>query len=258
MTILLGQSTSLCGVSSRLVRLAAREMYRMRSARLWDLAVVLGAPPADIAPLWEALKKAGCIAEVDGWWRPTDSMHTLANARLGPPLSRASADRLVEQLISRAVEANSLETGPLYYITRVAVFGSYLDEERESLGDLDVAWSLLERPGCYNQILSMFCVNRDATAHMRGLVRPRHQAVRLIDWHELERLQCPYRVMMEFTGPRRIEAESFAQAETERRRSDAAEWGALMEEMMSASIGKIVAQRTGSPNRPKERRSYKA
>lgn len=206
MTILLKHNGDLCGVPTRMVKLAAAELHRMQSARLWDLAVVLAAPVERVRELWETLKAAECIVECDGWHRPTDSMLSLANARLGNPLTRKKADALVAQLIRNAQQLNDAPGDAFYFVTKLAVFGSYLDNERNELGDLDVAWELIQRPGFERSISSMRCVNEDPTSHMRRLVRPRSPAVRLVDWSLLLDLKCSYRIVLEMSGPKLEEA----------------------------------------------------
>ena len=221
MTILLPKGGNVGGVASRLVKLAARELLRMKSARPWDLAVVLGAREADVEDLWKRLHKAGCIEDVNGWWRPTDAMLAGANARLGKPLPRAKADQLVQQMVKQAEQLNEEPGDALFYVVKIAVFGSYLDTTKDELGDLDVAWQLLERPGCERAIRSMMCVNQDPIAHMRGRVRPKHAAVRLVDWHMLDDLESPSRVVMEMTGPVLAEALEYEARRREKARAEA-------------------------------------
>ncbi len=253
MTVLLPVGGCVGGVASRLVKLAARELLRMKSARPWDLAVVLGARQEDVDDLWKRLHRAGCIEDVNGWWRPTDAMLTLANARLGKPLARAKADQLVQQMVKQAEQLNADPGDALFYVVKIAVFGSYMDTSKEELGDLDVAWQLLERPGCERTISSMMCVNQDPVAHMRGRVRPRHAAVRLVDWHTMKSLETPSRVVMEMTGPVLEEALEYAARRREKRQKEAR----ALQQSMDNMLAEMAKRREEAAPQPKVRRRAK-
>ena len=76
----------------------------------------------------------------DGWWATTVKGNALANASFGKPISRATATRLLGQVIERA-RAYNPDPARLLTVTEIVVFGSYLDPAVDLLGDLDLAVS---------------------------------------------------------------------------------------------------------------------
>lgn len=77
-------------------------------------------------------------ADGEGWWRPTVKGSALAQASLRPPILRATAQRLLKEVIERAQCFNAAP-GHLIEIAELVVFGSYLDPTVDRLGDLDLA-----------------------------------------------------------------------------------------------------------------------
>lgn len=80
----------------------------------------------------------------DDWWVTTVKGNALANASFGRPISRATAARLLADVIERARCYNT-DPARLLTITEIVVFGSYLDPATERLGDLDLAVSTVRR-----------------------------------------------------------------------------------------------------------------
>ncbi len=80
----------------------------------------------------------------DEWWVTTVKGNALANASFGKPVSRATATRLLAEVIERARSYNA-DPARLLTITEIAVFGSYLDPAADPLGDLDLAVSTVHR-----------------------------------------------------------------------------------------------------------------
>jgi hypothetical protein len=190
------------GVNIALVKQAARFMMDMDSAELYDFAVSLGIGLTTVEPIWRAFISDGYIGESEGRFVPTQRMAQLPMARFGKPLPRKKAAVLLEQAIANAQAVNAEPAdAQLYYVTSLAVFGSYLDESKSELGDLDLAWSLEERPGIQNFIHHCIMYNRDSVAPTRGRVRPRSSFVRLTDMGNLLKLKCPYEVVYEFKSP---------------------------------------------------------
>jgi predicted nucleotidyltransferase len=77
-------------------------------------------------------------------WQLTQKGKRLAAATAGRPIHRQAADRLLRQLLDRVEQVREDEE-LLYYVARLAVFGSYLSDQ-ERLADLDVAAVLEQRP----------------------------------------------------------------------------------------------------------------
>ena len=80
----------------------------------------------------------------DNWWATTVKGNALANASFGKPISRATATRLLGQVIERA-RAYNADPARLLAVTEIVVFGSYLDPAVDPLGDLDLAVSTARR-----------------------------------------------------------------------------------------------------------------
>lgn len=83
------------------------------------------------------LKKVSTDRDGDDWWDTTILGNALAMASFGKPISRGTADRLVSGMLERAQEYNADPEKPLF-IHRLRAFGSYLDPDVGSVGDVDV------------------------------------------------------------------------------------------------------------------------
>ena len=80
----------------------------------------------------------------DDWWVTTVKGNALANASFWKPISRATATRLLSQVIDRA-RAYNADPALLLTVAEIVVFGSYLDNAVDPLGDLDLAVSAVRR-----------------------------------------------------------------------------------------------------------------
>ncbi|XVV05937.1 hypothetical protein ACQPW3_11315 [Actinosynnema sp. CA-248983] len=78
------------------------------------------------------------------WWFTTVQGNALAAASFAKPITRATAKRNLDGLLTRVRSYNADRSKP-YSVTRVTVFGSYLDESQDRLGDLDVALEVVRR-----------------------------------------------------------------------------------------------------------------
>ena len=65
-------------------------------------------------------------------------MNKQINSKNKKLYSRETARRVLEDLINRIKEANEKEEF-IYKITRVVLFGSYINSNKEKIGDLDIA-----------------------------------------------------------------------------------------------------------------------
>lgn len=190
------------GINGSLAKQAAAFMADMESAELYDFAVSLGLDLENAKPLWHQFIADGYIAQdSSGRHVPTELMDELSRARFGNPLPRKKAEALLQQAIRNAEAANAEPpTAQLYYVTKLAVFGSFLDESKQELGDLDLAWEIEERPGVENFAHHCIMYNKDSVAPTRGRVRPKSSMVRLASMENLLGLQCPYRLVYEFNS----------------------------------------------------------
>jgi hypothetical protein len=80
----------------------------------------------------------------DVWWVTTIRGNALAYASFGRPISRTTAARLLSQVLER-VRAYNADPSRLLTVTRMEIFGSYLDPDVDRLGDLDLAVSIMRR-----------------------------------------------------------------------------------------------------------------
>jgi predicted nucleotidyltransferase len=104
----------------------------------------------EFSEIAQALASEGLLefdhTDVDGedWWRPAVKGRALAQASFRPPVTRATAERLLKEVIERAQRFNSTP-GHLVEVAELIVFGSYLDPATDRLGDLDLAVKLRNR-----------------------------------------------------------------------------------------------------------------
>ncbi|PYY35874.1 hypothetical protein [Curtobacterium sp. MCBD17_030] len=70
-------------------------------------------------------------------YRTTTSGNAVANHRWTKPITRKTADRLLDEAVTRAKAFNADDTRATI-IARIRVFGSYLNREKDRLGDLDL------------------------------------------------------------------------------------------------------------------------
>ncbi|WP_425953008.1 hypothetical protein [Ralstonia pseudosolanacearum] len=202
MTLLL-PSGPLHGVNSTLVKQAARFLLEVDSAELFDFAISIGVDERTAEPIWRKFIVDGYIEQrEDGQFAPSHLMEQLVAARFGKPLPREKADALLQKSIENAKGINAEPpSAELYYVTKVAVFGSFLDETKCELGDLDLAWEIALRPGVVGFDYHCLMYNRDSVAPTRGRFRPKSPFVRLASMDNLLSLECPYRLVYEFHHP---------------------------------------------------------
>ena len=108
----------------------------------------------------------------DDWWATTVKGNALANASFGKPISRATATRLLGQVIERA-RAYNADPAPLLTVTEIVVFGSYLGS--------CVRPARRSGPGCLD------C----APGYRRTAVRGQGPGVRQSQRPRLQRIPCP-------------------------------------------------------------------
>lgn len=77
-------------------------------------------------------------------WQTTGAGNAIANHRWTKPVTRKTAERLLMEASQRAALFND-DSSRAMVIARLRVFGSYLDPERDRLGDVDLAFDLRER-----------------------------------------------------------------------------------------------------------------
>ena len=171
----------------QLLRAAARNLLAIHSAEVYDLCVVLGVSGEVGEPIWQAMKADGFIElDASARWRPSGRMGLLATARIGHPLTRATAERLLHQTVENARAINALPPeAPYFYVASLAVFGAFLDPGNDELANLDLAWTMRGRPGVDFLLREKLSALRDPTKSTRGKLRPRSAFVRLTSMDNL-------------------------------------------------------------------------
>ncbi|MBQ1047775.1 hypothetical protein KBX50_04635 [Micromonospora sp. C51] len=132
---------------------AARDLMRAYRDHTgaWQAAEILHASEADATAHLARLCAAGYLdsSEHSGGetrWITTVRGNALAQASFRKPISRATAEKRLASTIERVQEYNC-DPRKLLTVTRLVVFGSYLDVEKEQLGDLDLAIEAVRRVG---------------------------------------------------------------------------------------------------------------
>lgn len=139
----------ICGLPAPMARKLMRALSDYRSSDL--AAELLDLDLGSAEDRLHALEAAGYVEQIDKdsavgnlRWITTVRGNALAQASFGKPISRATAERHLVQVIERAASYNA---NPSYLLTvkEITVFGSYLDPETDRLGDLDLAVTVVRR-----------------------------------------------------------------------------------------------------------------
>jgi predicted nucleotidyltransferase len=143
------KSDTICELAAPAARQLMRAYYDDRPVEV--ACDVLGVSQDAARDQVHALEAAGYVeprrighSASDEWWVTTVKGNALANASFGKPISRATATRLLTQVIERARVYNA-DPARLLTVTEIVVFGSYLDAAVNPLGDLDLAVSTVRR-----------------------------------------------------------------------------------------------------------------
>lgn len=202
MTKLLSMGLMYGCVAPKLVRNVAQGLLKTELAGVEEVSLFLGVSVSEAMPVWEGMVSDGWIVQAGGQWVASENIRALASARIGAPLLRKKAEVLLAQLLKNAEELNRLppDVCDIKWITRIAVFGSYLGEAVE-LGDLDVAIDFDLRIGGLNWALNMMFYGRDENSPTRGRLIPRGPYIKPISFAAMEHLKCPYRVVYTFDPP---------------------------------------------------------
>jgi predicted nucleotidyltransferase len=143
------KNDTICGLAAPAARQLMRAYFDDRPVEV--ACDILGVSQDAARDQMRAFEAAGYVergglahAAGDGWWATTVKGNALANASFGKPISRATATRLLGQVIERA-RAYNADPARLLTVTEIVVFGSYLDPAVGLLGDLDLAVSTARR-----------------------------------------------------------------------------------------------------------------
>lgn len=129
------------GVAPELLQYCAKELRWHDGFEKSSVCECLGASEKEVEPVLSAFIRDGFIVELkDGTYSSTDKMSRLALATISHGLIRADAQKLLDEVVKRAQEINSGKRICDGGVSKLAVFGSFLDERTTTLGDLDVAY----------------------------------------------------------------------------------------------------------------------
>jgi len=145
----------ICGVDALSLRKAFRFVSNLDDFSTELLAEKLGLSKKRGPSLLNDLAAEGFVTpHLDfhkrACWRLTKRGRALALASAAKPLTRATADRLVEEFLARAMAINT--NGELaYVVTDAVLFGSYLTDARR-LNDVDIGFRLARRNPAANAV----------------------------------------------------------------------------------------------------------
>ncbi len=139
----------ICGLPAPTARQLMRAYFDYRSPNLAGELLGLDRVPAE--DQLRAFEEAGYLRQIDKTtavgdmrWTTTVRGNALAQASFGKPISRATAERHLTQVVERAATYNA-DARHLLSVKEISVFGSYLDPEMDRLGDLDLAVTAVRR-----------------------------------------------------------------------------------------------------------------
>jgi predicted nucleotidyltransferase len=143
------KNDTICGLAAPTARQLMRAYFDDRPVEV--ACDILGVSQDAARDQMRAFEAAGYVERGglahgagDGWWATTVKGNALAHASFGKPISRATATRVLGQVIERA-RAYNADPARLLTVTEIVVFGSYLDPAVDLLGDLDLAVSTARR-----------------------------------------------------------------------------------------------------------------
>lgn len=179
------KSDVIAGLPAPVARAVLRKFNR-REAYAEELAPVLSGLDVEVESALPSLVQAGLIEFVkqdlmgDDRWVPTMAGNALAMASFGKPITRATADRLLAEVLDRAVALNA-DPRKIVRIERIRVFGSYLDPSVERLGDLDLELRVARRPDASQSSLEYAIASgRRFASSTQQLMWPREELARLL------------------------------------------------------------------------------
>jgi cell division septum initiation protein DivIVA len=108
-----------------------------------ELATHLGTKASDLASRLQAEGYIEPAPHHNALWRTTIQGNALTMAKLGTPYTRKAAEKAVSGMLNAAEQINSGDY--LYFVERLEIFGSYLDDSKDRIGDVDVIVTLAPR-----------------------------------------------------------------------------------------------------------------
>lgn len=180
-----------CGVAPELIKCCAKEL---RWNKRFDISLVcesLGASEREVVPVLDSLVRDGYVIHLsDGEYSATEEMSRLAMATISTGLLRADATKLLNDVVMRAKEVNSGKRVSDGGVAKLAVFGSYLDEGKLILGDLDLAYEWKRGVGH---------PNAKRIPRVKKVLAAGNPLISIHDLDELEERAWPHRIIFDST-----------------------------------------------------------
>jgi hypothetical protein len=208
---------TICGLRMIELRNLTRKMFDEKNIAF--IAAKSGLSEPACQSLARMMIERGWWQQIEpGFYRATVTGNAMAMSKKLPPLTRASAEALLERVISTAHEINA-DPDMAYDITYLAVFGSYL-RDTPTLNDLDIAYVATGRwPGGGEDSSDMFerMITRQNEAYPQAwsgtlpsilwagiAVRKRLKVTNRVSVHdreEIDTLGWPQRVLIDVNAP---------------------------------------------------------
>jgi len=93
-------------------------------------------------------------AKKKGKYQLTIKGQALCVARYTNPLNKEKADKLFKKFMERVEEINSNEFY-LYRVSKIVLFGSYIDPEKTDYSDIDIAFELSRKAKSHEEFMEM-------------------------------------------------------------------------------------------------------
>lgn len=118
--------------------------FTSKTISISHLAAHFQLNPLELQSLMKELLKRQLIIQEKGKYQLTLKGRALCIARCVPPLSRAKADRIFHAFMQRVEEINRNDFY-LYRVSKLFLFGSYLNPDNSDFGDIDIAFELEQK-----------------------------------------------------------------------------------------------------------------
>ena len=151
----LNSNDLICGIKAKLIRdfFAKNEQIRDKRSNGYatDFTALGLSTQKDIRLFIEKLENEGYYAKKtthykDIYWGRENKALSITNVKFIKRISRAKANKILSSLMERIKELKE-DTYYISYVTEARVFGSYLDDKAEDLGDIDIQIDLGLKPG---------------------------------------------------------------------------------------------------------------
>jgi predicted nucleotidyltransferase len=98
------------------------------------------------AEFWAEISRRGFTEDSDKGMILSKEGISFSMARAGSALSRKKANELLLKIKERIAEVNANDDRFSYMVERAVLFGSFVNSDRELLGDIDIALHVIQKP----------------------------------------------------------------------------------------------------------------